>query len=298
MKKTVLIFFSAIIVLRGFGQPNENSKLIDLAKAYKNFMFRNEPTPAILTQLENNIPKNLNSVTKFIIQTITTNNNLLTQEFLTLPDNQVLLTIYIVESVNYNIRKDNPLDNDKLIDSLKLLIIPKNELIDSYYSMLFTAVGNKNKPFNYSKIDFDLNNYNLISDTEKGIFFLQCMANCGSEIWGYMNIVNPPNTKKAFDYIRKFPKFSGLKYFQFTDLNFPDFEKVISENEGKESYKSYYINKYYELLLSHLICLNKEGAKDKEIKDLLLGSILKDRIFYKYSKNRETLEGLFKEHKQ
>ena len=94
-----------------------------------------------------------------------------------------------------------------------------------------------------------------------------------------MNVVKPPNTKKAFDYIKKFPKFNGLKYYQFTDLNFPDFETLIEADNGKESYKSYYIDKYYDLLLSHLFCLQKEEASEKDINDLLLGSILKDRVF-------------------
>ncbi|GAB3675964.1 hypothetical protein GCM10027594_35600 [Hymenobacter agri] len=65
-----------------------------------------------------------------------------------------------------------------------------------------------------------------------------------------------------------------------------------------QSFKSYYINKYYELLLNHLICLKKEGAKEKDVNDLMLGSILKDRSLYKYSKHKEVLESLFQEQKQ
>ena len=122
------------------------------------------------------------------------------------------------------------------------------------------------------------------------------MSYCETEIWGYMNIAKPANTKKSFDYIKKFPKFNGLKYYQFTDLNFPDFEMII-EDQGKQSFKAYYIDKYYDLLLSHLICLKKEGAKEKEVNDLLLGSILKDSNFYKYTKHKDILEGIFKEQK-
>lgn len=298
MSKPVLALLALCFTFSGFGQTNEHEKLIDLGKAYKNFMFRNEPPKEFVKELQNNIPENLKVAANFIVQTLTTDNDLLKEQFLTLPDNSTLKFIYITEFVNYNMRKENPVDNNKLIDSLKTSNIPKNELVDTYYSMLFSSVGNKIKPFNFSKIDFKLNSYNLINDTEKGIFFLQCMRYCGSEIWGYMNIVKPPNTKKAFDYINKFPKFNGLKYFQFTDLNFPDFEMLIEEDKGKESYKSYYIDKYYDLLLYHLICLKKEGASEKDINDLLLGSLLEDRVFYKYTKNKEVLEGIFKEQKQ
>jgi hypothetical protein len=298
MNKTALTLLAICFIFSGFGQTNENQKLIDLSKAYKNFMFRNEPPKEFVKELQNDVSENLKSATNFIVQTITTDNDLLKEEYLTLPDNPTLKFIYITEFVNYNIRKEDPLDNNKLIDSLKIADIPKNELVDTYYAILFSSVGNKNNPFNLSKTDFKLNNYNLTNETEKGIFFLQCMRFCGSEIWGYMNVVKPPNTKKAFDYIKKFPKCNELKYYQFTDLNFPDFEMLIEEGKGKESYKSFYIDKYYDLLLSHLFCLEKEGASEKDINDLLLGSILKDRVFYKYTKKKETLENLFKEQKQ
>lgn len=295
MKKISLILLGTYLAIFSFGQTSENEKLIELAKAYKDFMFRNEPPKGFVKNLQSNIPENLKLTTIFIAQTITTNNDLLEIQFLTLPNNQTLKSIYIIRSINHNIRQETQIDNNKLIDSLNAADIPRNELIDSYYSMLFASVGNKIKPFDLSKLDFNLKDYNLNHDTEKGIFFLECMDFCGKEIWGYMNIVKPPNTQEAYSNIKKFPKFNGLKYYQFTDLNFPDFEMLIVEDEGRQSYKSYYIDKYYDILLSHLICLSKENAKEKDINDLLLGSILKDHSLYKYSKHKETLENIFRE---
>ena len=281
-----------------FGQTNENEKLIELGKAYKNYIFRNEPSIEFVKGLQLNTSENLKLTTNFIAQTITTDNDLLKQQFLTLPDYQTLKNIYIVRSINYNIRQERQIDNNKLIDSLKIADIPKYELVDCYYSILFGSVGNKIQPFNLSKLDFKINEYNLSNDTEKGIFYLECMDYCGKTIWGYMNIAKPVNTEKAYSYIKKFPKFDGLKYFQYTDLYFPDFEMLIEKDKGKQSYKSYYVNKLYGTLLSHLICLNKEGASEKDINNLLLGSILKDNNLYKYSKQKATLESIFKVQKQ
>lgn len=293
MNKTRLTLLGTFLAVLSLGQTTENDKLIELGKAYKDFMFSIEPPKSFVKNLSINQSENLKVATSFIVQTITKDNDLLKQQFLTLPDNQTLKFIYIIRSVNYNIRKENQIDNNKLIDSLKTADIPKIELVDAYYSILFTCIGNKVQPFDLSKIDFKLKDYNLTNDTEKGIFFLECMEFCGSEIWGYMNIVKPANTKTSYDYIKKFPKFNGLKYYQFTDLYFPDFEMLIVKDKGKQSYKGYYIDKYYDLLLSHLKCLNKEGAKEKDINDLLLGSILKDNNLYKYTKNNEILEKIF-----
>lgn len=298
MKKIALSLLNVFLAVLCYGQATENLKLIELGNAYKNFMFRNEPPKEFVKELKSASPENLKLTVDFIVQTITTDNDLTKQEYLSLPDTATLKLIYITREINYNIRQENQIDNNKLIDSLRLQDIPKNELVDNYYSILFASVGNKNKPFDFSKINFKLKDYNLTNDTEKGILFLECMRYCGTEIWGYMNIVKPANTKKAFDYIKDYPKFNSLKYYQFTDLNFPDFEMTIDKDKGRQSYKSYYIDKYYDLLLSHWICLKKEGAKEKEINDLLLGSILKDRNLYKYTKHKELLESIFEEQKQ
>lgn len=293
MNRIYLTFLGICITVLGFSQSVENDKLIELGKAYKNFMFQNEPPKNFVKDIQSNSPENLKAATNFIAQTITTDNELLQKQYLSLPDNQTLKFIYIIHSLFQNTWKDNPIDNNKLIDSLKAAEISKNEMVDCYYSILFAAIGNKIKPFDLSKIDFVIKEYNLNNDTEKAIFFLQCMRYCGTEIWGYMNIVKPANTKKAYSYIKNFPKFNGLPYYQFTDLNFPDFEMIIAD-KGKQAYKSYYLDKYYDVLLSHLICLNKEGAKEKEVNNLLLGSILRENSLYKFTKNKDILEKLFK----
>jgi hypothetical protein len=82
-------------------------------------------------------------------------------------------------------------------------------------------------------------------------------------------------------------------YYQYTDLYFTDFEMNIPIDEGMSSYKSYYIDNFYETLLYNLLCLENEGSSEKEKNDLLLGSILKDPNLYKYSKYKEHLEKYF-----
>jgi hypothetical protein len=287
-----LYFFSL-----SFGQTS-NQKLIEVAKSYKNFMFRNDLTRDDLKELKSNVPENFKPANDFIIETLTKKNKLLTNDFLTRPSDETLKQIYIIRVVNLNLREEIQVDNNRLIDSLTTREIPVYELVDNYYEMMFASVGNKNQPFDLSDVDIKLNDYNLKDETEKGILFLQCMRFCGVTIWGYMNIPKPPNTKKAYENIKLFPKFNGRPYFQYTDLHFPDFKMKIVKDQGVQSYKGYYIDKYYETLLSHLICLNKEGGSEKEKNDLLLGSILEERNLYQYTKYRETLESIFKEQKQ
>lgn len=297
MKKTVLTILVICLNVLVFGQTTDNAKLNELGKVYKDFMFRNEPSKAVFKNIKSSVPEYLKSATDFIVQTITTKNKLLTRQFLSRPDDQVLRQIFLIHAINLNLREENQMDNNKLLDSLTRAKIPTYELIDIYYGMLFTAVGNKNQPFDFSKIDFNLKDYNFKDDTEKGIFFLRCMRDCNAAIWGYMNIAKPQNTKEAYKFIKKFPKFNGQSYYQFTDFYFTDFEMNIIKDKGIQSYKSYYLDKYYETLLFHLICLHKEGGSEKEKNDLLLGSILKNENLYKYTMYKDTLQEIFKEQK-
>lgn len=272
--------------------------MIEIGKKYSDFMFRNEPTKDDIKEIKSSVPYNLKIATEFIVQCITNKNKLLTQSFLSRPDDTILKQIYIIRAINLNQREENQIDNNKLIDSLLHKEIPTYELVDNYYGMLFTAVGNKNQPFNLSKIDLKLKDYNLKDDTERGILVLRAISFCGTTIWGYMNIVKPANTKEAYYYIKKFPKINSRPYFQYTDLYFIDFEMNIIKDKGLQSYKRFYLDKYYETLLANLICLDKEGESEKIINDLLLGSILKERNLYKFSKYKETLEEIFKEQKR
>lgn len=295
MRKTTLTLFTTCLAFLTFGQVTENQKMIELAKTYKNYMFRNEPTKDILKEVKADVPPNLKTATEFIVQTISTKNQLLSKTYLSRPDDEVLKQIYIIRAVN--LREEKQIDNNRLIDSLAVKNIPTYELVDNYYGMVFTAVGNKNQPFDLSKTDFKLKEFNFKDDTENGILFLRCMDYCGKTIWGFMNIVKPPNTGKALDNIKKFPKFNGQVYYQYNEFYFTDFEMNIIKDQGIQSYKSYYLDKYYEILLTHLICLNKEGGSEKDKNDLLLGSILKERNLYKYTKYKETLEKIFQEQK-
>lgn len=295
MKKTFALLLS---LLAASSYCQENEKLIDLGKAYKNYMFMSDIPKEAMVRLKANTPAELQQTVKFISETLIPKNDLLKPEFLKLPDEKTLRQIYIVEAINYNVRDESQIDNNKLIDSLKTADISRNELIDTYYDILFTGVGNKIKPFDMKKVNFELNDYNLANDTEKGIFFLECMSLCGSTIWGYINVPKPPNFGEANKMIERFPKINGLNYYEYTDLNFPDFEIVIDPEKGKESYKGFYLNKYYETLIYHLLCIKKGFGSEKDYEKVLVGSILKDKSLYKYSKLKDILDDLFEVRKR
>lgn len=296
--KTILAAAAILIASVSFGQSSANGPLIDLAKTYSDFMFMNAPSKKAIGAIRSNASAELKTAAAFVAEAITSKNKLLTPAYLSLPEETVLKQLYVVQKIHVNLNSEAPMSNERLTDSLMAASIPRYELVDNYYSLLFTSCGNKNQPFNLSKVDFDLNAYNLKDETEKGIFFLQCMDLCGTTIWGYMNIPDPPNTKEAYAHIKKYPKFNGQPYFTYNDFFFPDFEMVIILDEEPKNYKAYYLNKYYETLLSHGVCLIEQKAPEEELNVLLLGSILRDQRLYKYTEYRETLEEIFQEQEE
>ncbi|QNR23857.1 hypothetical protein [Croceimicrobium hydrocarbonivorans] len=270
-----------------------NKDMVALAEIYRSFMFRNNPTESSLKEIDHIESVELEGSKAFIKECISSENKLTDAQFLSLPDESTMKYIYIIRRINWNLREAEPRNNDTLISELSNRSIQRYELIDNYYDMLFTGIGNKNQPFDLSELDFKINEYKLQDNTEKGIFFLKAMDLCGTSIWGYMNIVKPPNYKKALAFIEKFPKFNGQPYYQYLDFSFKDFEMQIEEGKDPESYKAYYINKYYDCLLSHLACLSQKKRQKEERMDLLLGSILNESNYYPYSQKKEVLESLF-----
>lgn len=295
MKLLITITVIALANHLAFGQSKQTAQLISIAKTYSSFMFTNDADKQTLTALNEIETPETQSTIAFIKQCITKKNKLLTTEFLTLPNDQTLKQIHLIMGIHQNLHADNPRPNEAYADSLLQLNPSRFELIDTYYGVLFMAVGNKNQPFNLAKINFELEKYNLANETEKGIFYLRCMDLCGTMIWGYMNIANPPNTAEVMKTVKKYPKINGQPYYVYHDFFFDDFELEIENGKGPESYKNHYLNKLFETLLSHVICLIKENASEEEINKVLLGSILPDERLYQFTELKATLESIFTE---
>ena len=292
--KTLLYLITGILLSHSaYSQESLNKNhIIELGKYYSRFMFANDPSKELTKKLGIEYSENLTNSVIFIKEVTKSNNKILTDKFLILPDTTTLKVLFIINALHQAPHLENPKEPALVVDSLVNERIPIHLLIDQYYRIIFTSVGNKNKPFNLSKVNFKMSEYGLTTDRQKAIFYLRCMDMCGSQIFGYMNIVNPPNTKTALSYIEKFPQFDGLKYYQYTDLQFEDFQMEIFNDKGLQSYKDHFINDLFEILLNHAVCLNKE-KNQQEVQDFLMSSPLKDESLWKHTELQEVLESIF-----
>lgn len=292
MNKFLLALCFLCVAFSGFSQVSDE-KIISLAKIYRSYHFRNAPTDQVFEELNSFEPAELKPAARFIGELITLNNQISTKEFLTKPDQQTLENLFIIRSVNWNLSEADPKDNAALIDSLRSAKTDYLELLACYYGMAFVSVGNKNQPLNMSTINLNMDDYNLANDAEKGVFFLVSMNTFGTYIWGYMNVVKPPNYKKALDVIKNYPMYNGEPYYQYQYLNFPDFKLTLDKREPKKSFKNYYINKYLNTLLYHSACLAQKKKYKEEQQKVMLGSIMRNESYYKYSETPEVFKEIF-----
>lgn len=270
-----------------------NNEVIELAKIYRNFHFRNDPSMEVAARLQAITDPQLAAAKKVVAELIKPNNQIASRAYLTKPDSATLKNLYIVRALNWSMYEAEPQEPALIIDSLQKEQTGYYELLACYYSMIFTSVGNKNRPFDMSEVNFTPGEYNLQNDTEKGIFFLESMNLFGTLIWGYMNIPQPPNYKLALEYINKYPTYNGQPYYQYLDLNFQDFKLTTDKRKPKESFKKYYLNKYMNTLLYHALCLAQKKKDEEKRRDVLLRSILPNESYWSYSEHPELLQSLF-----
>ena len=69
MNKITLTLLGICLTVCSYGQTAENDKLVELGKAYKDFMFRNEPPKDFIKDLQTNVQESLKITTNTIATT-------------------------------------------------------------------------------------------------------------------------------------------------------------------------------------------------------------------------------------
>ena len=249
-----------ILTISCFSQAKQ-SDLVLLAEAYHKYHHTNNIDYSIFEKIDKISSTELDEEKEFIAELIKPNNDILNTKYLTKPDLSTLENMFIVRALNYNMFKNNPISNKKVIEKVKADQISYQEMLSAYYNMIFGVLVNKHEDLDLSKVSFDLNNLNLSTKQEKGIFFLTSMESFGTDIWGYMNIPEPNDYKSALEVINRYPKYNGKEYFKFNDFDFDDFQITVNIRKPKVSYKDYFLKKYFGTLGYHLEILEFEEQK-------------------------------------
>jgi|GEM_PF-1546846 len=301
MKKFFIVSISLIYFVNIHCQVADLKSLKTLSTEYHKYSPLEEPDKRYFHAITERFDDSIKFEMEFVFECISQNTDLLDQKYIRRPNKRALLNLYAIK--HFNRFLDEPEKGKELNDLFRindLNQISTYELLDNYYKMLFHGAFKHNKqyPFDLTNINFDLNELNLRDDTEQAIFFLRCMRICYSFIYGSMHMLRAPNTTEAMKIITKFPKFNNSPYYLYTNFDFNDFNFFLHEGDKSSSYKRHKLNKYYDLLLDHLFCLNKKchnqiSDECDVIDKLKEESILNKQKYYKYSQKREILERSF-----
>jgi len=248
MKKHLLIYF-LLLSLCCFSQTS-NQDFIKLAEAFHK--YHSISADSIVIQNLEEIHSIENDSSKyFIIELIKSNNQTLSDKYLTKPTLKTLKSVYIILQLNYNMFNSSPISNDKVIDKIDFDNISEEELLFTYYRTLIGNLVNKIEIIDFSIINFNFEKLKLKTKTEKSIFFLIVMERLGSYYWANEATSESINSEDIVNIIKRYPQFDGKKYYEFNDFDFQDFDVSIDIRRAKESFKDYYLKVYIGIIQFH-----------------------------------------------
>jgi hypothetical protein len=291
LKYVVLFLFLNNI---GYSQTSDyKSELIKLAEIYKKYHVA-KPTNEVFTILDSIKLKELQGSKMFIKELIQDNNSITDSIYVSKPDSSTIRNLLLIRGLTWNMFNNDYFNEEEKeygLDSLMKEEIEYEEQFANYYSMMWTSILNKNRPFDMSTVDFNLNNYGF-DKNEKAIFFLESMETLGTMISGYF-YVDPPNVSKAMEFISKYPTFNSKQHYEFKELDFDDFDFTFSSKKPKGSYKSYLLNKYLNTILSHAICLSENPNSTEELQHIIQNSIMANKLNWNYSETPEVFKQIY-----
>lgn len=185
------------------------------------------------------------------------NDEILSDDYVKVPDNNILLAHYLDAKLRWNSFNQGrkKLTIEEVIEEVRNRIPERNEMLVFYYSSIFRSILNNQKeiqPFNRD-INFERLEY---SNQEKAIFFLCAMKYLGNQIASYSRARFPDNCFRAHLFFEKIPTFNGKAYYDFILPEFIDFDVEMDKNKPKISFKQRFIPEFDEAKSDYLRCVN------------------------------------------
>lgn len=286
MKKLILI----IIMLNSifsFAQLDIAKEIVELGKIYRTSHSLSDANESQLAILKKYKGTQLEKVSEFLIEATKENNNIIEFQYLKRPDSASLKLFHTIVMVNYNLYEETPKNSYEIAKKYLEKQVSVYEQIQQYYGSLFISVINKNRPFDYSNRNWNLNELGFIDDKEKAVFFLVFIDKLGSQISSYLNAMRGPNWDGIESYSKLLPQINEKPYYHYSDFFFNDFQMMIYKKT--RFFKEYYLQKYYEVLMGHLLMLNEKSYPGEKIQELLLTSILHEKQYYQYCNHLDIL---------
>jgi len=227
------------------------------------------------------------STVDFFSETLREKNNLFSDKYLTKPDKQTLIQIYLVDLASgfSQFYKGEELENNVEYNSNNY---PSYfELVDTYYSILFKSLSNRNRTTLFSKSNINLNDLKLENSTEKSIFYFRFIDALSKNV--IIPILFDLDASEVYcSDFDNFPRIDNQNFYEYTNFDFKNFKSRITNFNG--NYKHYIINEIYKIQIAYINCLENNFVNERNIKTVIENSILSKRELFKYCEKKDVLE--------
>jgi len=213
--------------------------LIKIFLVYKNLHSPNKDLVKIEQDMKAISTPSLSLAARFMSEYVKHDHKLLTHQFLAKPDIETLKAMFLVKKLMWGSFSMGDVDEKEILAGIDINKFSEDELLASYYSMLFTKLGSQFILPDFSDLNFDLEKLNLKTEKEKGIFFLTSMTAFGKKYQvGMRKTKDPMNDSEVL--LASLPKVNGNEYLAFPMPIFDDFTMELTNAGENNSFKNYY----------------------------------------------------------
>ena len=211
------------------------------------------------------------------------------------PGNDELVLWYVLREIHYN-RVDTTRKPLPAIDVAKEVLgkeINEKWLLDNYYYFMRGGLAMLFNEADLSQRNIDINSLGFKDQTERAILFLNLMD--GFIVGRYLVLSYLKKYDKVLEFSKKLPKINGEYYFNFTDLDVPDFTWIGYLKQ--ESYNERHIGAYLNALFIQYAA-NIQTGKTLDAREIYYNSLMYKPAFFKYSKNGDLLRQIYDKNKK
>jgi len=198
----------------------------------------------------------------FITELCLKNNDILKDEFINRPDDKLLKNFFVIKELNLFLwQSEEPMNDELVLNYLEKDYLIQECLIE-YYHSIFISITNKNRPWNYRNLNFDINNMKFKNRTEQEIFFIIFGIELSDQILSYYQAQNGINYNAIREYVKKLPTVNDKEYFEYKKLRFRDFK--INVEKKNILFSEYYLPMFIDNLIAHVLMLKHFELPTKE----------------------------------
>jgi hypothetical protein len=270
-----LLLFSILVYGQKENQDFDN--LVKLGEVYsKNVNATGE-------EFRNSVEKlrttNLDHIIDAMIAVGQGDKKLLTNEFLSRPNELELKYWYVIREIHYNnvSKEKEPRPNDIVAKEVLESTIDERWLLDNYYYRIRGGIAKIFNDADLSEYNFNINDYGLKNQTEKAMLYF-ALTDAMTQRFKVLQMLK--NYDKLLEFAKKLPTINDKPYYEYVDFDFDDFD--WAGYDKTESYKERHIGNVFQSVNAYFSAYTEKKETEK-MREIYFNSILFIPKYFKYS---------------